>query len=105
MTNHAQEALGALSKSRDWLEDEEFAHADLAAKRAQVHATLALAEQQRIANLITLSNAEQADYLTQPITEEEQQKLLEDYGAFSHLAPITRLRPEIREALELGGPK
>ena len=38
----------------DWVENHNpgFAQADIAVKAAQVHATLALVEQQRIANLI-----------------------------------------------------
>ena len=53
-TDHAQEAAGALIKSREWLECEEFARADLAVKRAQAHATLAVAHELKTANLIAV---------------------------------------------------
>ena len=56
-TDHAQESVGALIKSREWLEDEEFARAELAASRAQAHATLAVAHELKTANLIAALSA------------------------------------------------
>lgn len=53
--DHAKESERHLRFMDENLHNEEFAFADLNAKEAQVHATLALVEQQRIANLIALS--------------------------------------------------
>lgn len=53
--DHTKEAGRHLRFLAENLRTEEFAFADLNAKEAQVHATLALVEQQRIANLIALS--------------------------------------------------
>ncbi|KAM9867067.1 hypothetical protein ACIFOC_00389 [Leucobacter aridicollis] len=67
-----------------------LAHGNLAASQAQVHATLALVEQQRIANLIALWHGS-------PVKEEYigdgERGLLVSSGGV--------LRPEIREALGL----
>lgn len=59
--NHAQEAEKHIKWAHEWQEDEGATDATAIATPllAQVHATLALAEQQRIANLIAL--AELAD--------------------------------------------
>lgn len=100
--NHTQEALSLVRRSSYTSGNGSQNLASLDAQHAQVHATLALVEQQRIANLIALSNSERADYLTEPITEEEQQEIVEDYGGFSHLVPVTRLRADIARALGLG---
>ena len=54
--DHAAEARDALTTAHDFAGDEEFAFADLTLKAAQVHATLALVEQQRIANVLTYVN-------------------------------------------------
>ena len=50
--NHAAEALDRLNDVGELIGIDEFAYADIHAKAAQVHATLALVEQQRIANRI-----------------------------------------------------
>lgn len=87
--NHAQEALRVISTltGGDTL-DQAYAY-------AQVHATLALVEQQRIANLIALS---QASHLTESIPLEERRAL----SAWPLDAPHRRLKPDIAEALGLG---
>lgn len=51
-TDHTKESERHLRFLGENMRTEEFAFADLNAKEAQVHATLALVEQQRIANLI-----------------------------------------------------
>lgn len=60
--DHAAEARDALTTAHDFAMDEEFAFADLTLKAAQVHATLALVEQQRIANLIAAFQMEGGPY-------------------------------------------
>jgi len=72
MTDHKAEALGFISgpSGIDW--SEEAPHVELA--MAQVHATLALAEQQRIANLIALATA---DDIADPLTNNWESGLWE----------------------------
>ena len=60
--DHAAEAREELEQCVKVLGDEEFAHADLALKAAQVHATLALVEEQRLANLIAYVQLLEAQY-------------------------------------------
>lgn len=62
-TDHVNEAERHLRFMAENLRAEEFAFADLNAKEAQVHATLALVEQQRIATLAALAAAPQAGEL------------------------------------------
>ncbi|WP_087136113.1 hypothetical protein [Mycetocola reblochoni] len=63
--DHRTEALERLGDVWDPMDAEMFAAADSQVKMAQVHATLALAEQQRIANLIALYQAD-SDILDDP---------------------------------------
>ena len=104
-TDHAQEAVGALIKSREWLEDEEFARADLAVKRAQVHATLAVAEQLRIANLVALGSIGAAHRVLADQVSADAAKTLAEFHA--HETPEVggwwQLRPEIATRLGLDG--
>lgn len=61
--DHAAKARDALATAHDFAGGEEFAFADLTLKAAQVHATLALVEQQRIANVLAyLDHAEGDEY-------------------------------------------
>lgn len=52
--DHVFMADGYLDQAGESIGLDEFAYADIQVKAAQVHATLALVEQQRIANLIAL---------------------------------------------------
>ena len=63
-TDHAAKARDALATAHDFAAGEEFALADLTLKAAQVHAQLALVEQQRIANLVALYTNPSADVAT-----------------------------------------
>lgn len=49
--DHAAKALEEIDNADTQLGIDEFGYADLSIMRAQVHATLALVEQQRIANM------------------------------------------------------
>lgn len=60
--DHAYEARDCLDKAEEVAHTDEFAVADLNVKAAQVHATLALVEQQRIVNLIALAEHAQRRY-------------------------------------------
>lgn len=61
--DHAAEARDALTTAHDFAGDEEFAFADLTLKAAQVHATLALVNEHRIANVLAyLDHAEGDEY-------------------------------------------
>ena len=67
MTNHAAEAQAALDLVAGiWGED--LAVDELLAG-AQVHATLALAEQQRIANLLAMASIQEQDFLGDYVDE------------------------------------
>lgn len=85
--NHAQEAKRLISATttKDWNDPSPYVDRRIAA--AQVHATLALAEQQRIANLIAAYDMGAAD-------------------APSGIARISyaKILDQIMEALELGDP-
>lgn len=90
--DHAKEAGRHLRFLAENLRTEELAFADLNAKEAQVHATLALFEQQRIANLIALGEATFPDgsrIYSRAVVELGEQ--VESYG----------LRAEVREGLGL----
>lgn len=52
--NHAAKALEEINNADTQLGIDEFGYADLSLGRAQVHATLALVEQQRTANILKL---------------------------------------------------
>lgn len=54
MTDHAAEARGDLAWADSYQKGSDVALSTYMAARAQVHATLALAEEQRTANLIAL---------------------------------------------------
>lgn len=84
MTNHKDEAEELLAGASPSSVDPDFAHWYLA--RAQVHATLALAEQQRIANLIALADSSIKTF---------------DWIFGVDLDATTRLREQIIEALGL----
>ncbi|WP_437582707.1 hypothetical protein ACSAGD_10605 [Paramicrobacterium sp. CJ85] len=60
--DHAAEADVRLEDARDYSGEGEFALADLAVKSAQVHAALAMVEQQRVANLIAVRQMEGGPY-------------------------------------------
>lgn len=82
--DHAAEARGEMRYSHDCLADGREDRAGLALSEAQIHATLALVEQQRIANLIALHRHE----------------VKYDIGSWSRLYNEgEELRPEIKEAL------
>lgn len=66
---------------------------------AQVHATLALVEQQRIANLIELGFAEVHSTTTGKVIEPPEAVQQAWNALIDTPAPPYRLRPEIREAL------
>lgn len=59
--DHKAEAEKLLSDAGEDIGVEEFAHADLKIKAAHVEATLYLAEQQRVANLIALGQVVAGD--------------------------------------------
>lgn len=96
MSNHAQEAI-------DWIEYSSNLNPDVdnkashAAQLAQVHATLALVEQQRIANLIALGVLGEHAILTEQVSEDAAVSLIEhkDHAMGGYF----QLKPEIAEAL------
>lgn len=90
MTNHAQEAKRLISATdtKDWNDPSPYVDRRIAA--AQVHATLALAEQQRIANLIALLDQDSDDAFWALHHEDGQ---------------LVRFRPEIASALGIGDTK
>lgn len=100
--NHAQKALRLLA---DAVSDEcvkspaGFNASTLLTQRAQVQATLALVEQQRISNLVALASL-QLHSGSGGVGD-----LLGDGAAYRALypeGPVTPLAPEIAEALGLG---
>lgn len=94
--NHAQQAEDHIDWVHQWQEIEGSTDATeiAGAILAQVHATLALAEQQRIANLIAL--LQYTGRIPEAAAHEIQDELFAAGGA---LADATR------EALELGDPE
>lgn len=92
MTDHYQAALDAcrLSAAATWKSDP-----DRAIQEAQVHAVLALGEQQRIANLIALWQDEDAPGTSQEASSAliKREPVSEGYGL--------KLRPEIARALRI----
>jgi len=76
MTDHKAEALAWIRGMDEIIEEEGMTDATLVASpvNAQVHATLYLAEQQRIANLIALATA---DDMTDPLTNKWESGLWE----------------------------
>ncbi|MBL3699266.1 hypothetical protein [Leucobacter luti] len=91
--DHAAEARNCISYART---TESSAEAHLSQAEAQVHATLALVEQQRIANLIALAQPVQL-----PGGGEARYDIYEvEYGNVGDVMSCA-LRPEVREALGL----
>lgn len=93
--DHVAQALSLDSAADQHLVTEEFAFADMALKSAQVHATLALVEQQRIANLIALTRLSDDE-----MRIEAEDSLFEPDPTLGHGKPWS-VRPGIREALGL----
>lgn len=95
--NHAQEAKRLISatNTKDWNDPSPYVDRRIAA--AHVHATLALAEQQRLANVFELSRIESENHCT----PKDALNAIYDTSDPDYLESL----PEIMEALELGDPE
>lgn len=91
--NHAQEARDLIGVGIESMELKQLPHAQATLAMAQVHATLALVEQQRIANLIELTHNQNGGLVFARALYEMQGK------------NVKSIRPEISEALGLGDPE
>lgn len=108
MTNHAQEAEKHIEYVHEWqsyvgdTDETNLANALV----AQVHATLALAEQQRISNLIALANSHHASEAYDDV-EEARRQAAYSLIAYKEFDPDTEypiLNPKIAAALGIGEP-
>lgn len=98
MTDHYTEANRALQQTLNYSETDENTGALVSIAAAQVHATLALAEQQRIANLIALAFQEIRDTTTGELVEPPEMS----QQAWAALAGSDYgLRPEVARALRI----
>jgi len=97
--DHAERARHTMRQTLDCCETDENTGALVSMAAAQVHATLALVEQQRIANLIALNQCEDGNGWQ---AEGQHDGIYEhvETGQFSG-DNGTRVRPEIKEALGL----
>lgn len=88
--DHAAEALDHIHSANIAAGHGEYASPDLEVKTAQAHATLALAEQQRIANLIAIMSCE--------IAEDKSAEFSEATAA---LYDAGKIRPDVKKGLRL----
>jgi outer membrane protein TolC len=101
--DHANEARRAVSQTLGYAETDENTGALVGIAAAQVHATLALVEQQRIANLITLAT------LSGEYDENTDLLRIEAVASLVKWVPHglddehPEIRPEIAAALGIGG--
>lgn len=103
MTTHAQEAkrLLKIALSDQYVNSPAGYNASvLVTQRAQVHATLELAEQQRIANVLTLTklNPQQCDEVTALLQSGALYALIR-WVPDGHCDEYPEIRPEIADAL------
>lgn len=96
--DHAAEASKHIDGVHDWQSDEGITDATLIASAliAQAEATLALVEQQRIANLIALATLS----IDTTIPNDGHLELFDE----AHVYSVDRLKPRYREALGIGEP-